>query len=284
MNPEKRSIGLWIRMLAVSLLMMVLFIGAAMVLSHFVGYFWAFSSIAILISAVQLWYGHRIALRTMDGEVVSKEEYPELHEKVEMLADEAGIPKPQVAVSSLGLPNAFAAGRSKETAIVCVTESLLYQLEDEELEAVLAHELTHIDNRDMVVMTVASTLGAIAFYAVRFGWSGGDKGNPHIWVAIVASLVVWIASFFATQALSRYREFAADAGAAELIDDPSAMQSALKSIDRTMARTANEDDMKQASEASAMMISAPKNGRKLTELVSSHPSTERRIEALEDLK
>jgi heat shock protein HtpX len=234
----------------------------------------------------QFFFSDRLALYSMGAEEVTEEEYPELHATVSRLSQQADLPKPTVAVADSRVPNAFAAGRSQKSATVCVTSELLRTLDRDELEGVIAHELAHVKNRDVMVMTIASFLSTVAFMIVRMGfWFGGGGRNRQgggIIVAIVASLVVWIVSFVLIRALSRYREFAADRGGALITGRPSALASALLKIDGRMDRVPQED-LREQSEMNAFFI-LPAKGNAITKLFSTHPSTEKRVDKLRELE
>ncbi len=247
----------------------------------------SFLTASLIIGAVvfgQFWYGPNLALRLSDARRVSPSEYPELHSRVNRLAHQAGMPAPDVAVSSSAAPNAFASGRSTDSAVVCVTEGLLDSLEGEELDAVLAHELAHVKNSDVLIMMVASTLSAIAFFIVRWGWlaDGGDNGNVYILGAILTSFFVWIASYFLIRVLSRYREYAADRGGVAITGRPMALASALATISDTVEETPDED-LRTSATMNAMNFYEIEADR-ISSWLKTHPDVENRIERLRDLE
>ncbi|WP_226011259.1 zinc metalloprotease HtpX [Halomicrobium salinisoli] len=238
-------------------------------------------------SLAQLFFSDKLALYSMGARKVDPDEYPELHRKIERLSQQADLPKPDVAVADSRVPNAFAAGRSQKSATVAVTTGIMNTLEEDELEGVLAHELAHVKNRDVMVMTIASFLSTIAFIVVRWGWlfGGGRQrggGGAPVIVAIVASLVVWIVSFLLIRALSRYREYAADRGGAVITGRPSALATALMKIDGRMDKVPKED-MRSQSEMNAFFIIPIKSGF-VGRVFSTHPPTEKRVERLRDLE
>jgi heat shock protein HtpX len=192
-----------------------------------------------------------------------------------------------VAVAETSVPNAFATGKSQRSAAVCVTSGLLEALDREQLEGVLAHELAHVKNRDVAVMTVASFLSTIAFLIVRWGWlfgGGRDRqgGHPSIVVAIAVSLAVWVISFLLVRALSRYREYAADRGGALITGKPGALASALLTIDGRMDRVPTEDLREQA-EMNAFFV-IPIDRGFVGRIARTHPPTEKRVERLRALE
>jgi heat shock protein HtpX len=246
--------------------------------------------IAALLFGVQLFTSDKIALFSMGAKEVSPQEAPELHAIVERLCVQANLPKPRVAIAETAMPNAFAVGRSPKSATVCATTGILNLLSPGELEAVLGHELTHVQNRDVVVMTVASFFASIAAFIVQMGfWFGGafddnDNNGPGFIVVILVSAVVYIVSWLLLQALSRYREFAADRGSALLTGRPSALISALLKISGTMDHVPKQDLRAASSELAAFYIFPPKAKQTVASLFSTHPPLEARIAALQRLE
>jgi heat shock protein HtpX len=238
-----------------------------------------------LFSLGQFFFSDKLALYSMGATEVSEEEYPRLHDTIARLSQQADLPKPTVAVADTRVPNAFATGRSQSASAVCVTTGLLGTLDDEELEGVLAHELAHVKNRDVAVMTIASFLSTIAFLVVRFGfWFGGgrNRNSGGVFVAIAVSLVVWIVSFVLIRTLSRYREYAADRGGAAITGRPSALASALLTISGEMDRVPTED-LRDTAEMNAFFI-IPIGKGFIGNLFRTHPSTEKRVERLRELE
>jgi len=236
----------------------------------------------------QFFFSDKIALYSMGASVVDEDDGPQarkLHAMVGRLSQQADLPKPKVAIADTRVPNAFATGRSQKSSAVCVTTGLMDTLDDDELEGVIAHELAHVKNRDVMVMTIASFLSSIAFLIVRWGWFfGGDdnRQNAPVIVAIIASLVVWIISYLLIRALSRYREYAADRGAAVITGRPSALASALLKISGRMDNVPKRD-MRDSSEMNAFFI-IPIKSDFIGRLFSTHPSTENRVERLRDME
>ncbi|MFO7834979.1 MAG: zinc metalloprotease HtpX [Halohasta sp.] len=235
-------------------------------------------------SFIQYFYSDKMALYSMGARTVEESEAPELHRTIERLSQQADLPKPQVAVADSQVPNAFATGRNQQNATVAVTNGLLRTLDQEELEGVLAHELAHIKNRDVMVMTIASFLSTLAFIVVRWGWLFGGNGRNQapVYVAILASLVVWVISFFLIRALSRYREYSADRGAASITGNPGALASALMSISGRMDKVP-QDDLREQAEMNAFFIIPIRSGF-IGKIASTHPPTEKRIEKLRELE
>ena len=237
---------------------------------------------------IQFFTSDKIALASMGAHVVSPEQAPDLHAMIERLCIQANLPKPRVAIAETAMPNAFAIGRSPRTATVCATTGILDLLSPGELEGVLAHELTHVQNRDVMVMTIASFFASIAAFIVQMGfWFGGaasgdDEDNGPSWLVVIAiSAVVYVISWMLLQALSRYREFAADRGSAIITGRPSALISALMKISGNMQQIPQQDLRTASGELAAFYIFPPKAKQTVASLFSTHPPLEARIAALQ---
>jgi heat shock protein HtpX len=245
--------------------------------------------VAVVLLLVQLFASDKIALASMGVKEVSPAEEPELHGIVERLCVQADLPKPRVCVMETPMPNAFAMGRSKKTTTVCATRGILDMLDSAELEGVMAHEITHVINRDVMVMTLAGFFASLASLILQFAFFfGGGYGRDEdeeqsIFVVIAVSALVYAISFFLLRALSRYREFAADRGSAVLTGRPSALASALIKISGTIEHQPKED-LRTAEGLSAFFIIPPKAKESLLNLFSDHPPLEQRLEALQRLE
>ena len=241
------------------------------------------------LAALNLFASDKLALAAMGARITTPQEAPQLHAMIERLCVQADLPKPRVAVVNTAMPNAFALGRSPKSATVAATTGIMEMLSPAELEGVLAHELTHVANRDVLVMTLASFFATIAAYIVQFGFffggghSSDDDDNPSVLVLFLVSMAVYVISFFLMQALSRYREFAADRGAALITGRPSALASALTKIATGMHRIPQRD-LRAQGELAAFYIFPPGAGKALGSIFSTHPPMEKRLAALQRLE
>jgi heat shock protein HtpX len=252
--------------------------------------------VALALLALQLFSSDKIAMGLMGVKEVSPAEEPELHGIIERLCVQADLPKPRVCVMESPMPNAFAMGRSQKSATVCATRGILQLLSPAELEGVMAHELTHVINRDVMVMTLASFFATVASMIVQFGFffgpflggGGGygrndEEGGDSVIVVIMVAMIVYAVSFVLLRALSRYREFAADRGSAVLTGRPSALASALLKISGTMERIPSRD-LRAAEGMSAFFIVPARAKQSLMNLFADHPPLEQRLAALERLE
>jgi heat shock protein HtpX len=244
--------------------------------------------VAVGLLLLQLFASDKIAMGTLGVKEVSPAEEPELHGIIDRLCVQADLPKPRVCVMETPMPNAFAMGRSRKTTTVCATRGILEMLNSSELEGVMAHELTHVINRDVMVMTLAGFFASLASlilqFAFFFGGGGRDEEEDQsIFLVIAVSALVYAISFFLLRALSRYREFAADRGSAVLTGRPSALASALIKISGTIERQPRQD-LRKAEGLSAFFIVPPKAKSSLLNLFADHPPLEQRLEALQRLE
>jgi heat shock protein HtpX len=238
----------------------------------------------------QYFFSDKLVLASAGARIIEPSQAPELYGTVQRLAQQADLPMPRVAIVDSPMPNAFATGRGPSHAVVAVTTGLLRTVTQPELEGVLAHEMTHIRNRDMVIMTMVGSFAAVASWIVQWGfWFGGgfgggdrrDNNNGFI-VVFLVSIVVALISHLLVMALSRYREYAADRGGALLTGAPEQLQSALIRINGTMSAIPNRD-LREAQPLSALFIAAPRK-ESVFELFSDHPSLEHRLARLQSLE
>jgi heat shock protein HtpX len=250
--------------------------------------------IAVLMAGFQYFFSDKLVLMATRARIVTPEQEPKLHATIERLSAAAGISKPKkVAIMETHVPNAFATGRNPKNAVVAVTTGIVNRLSDAELEAVLAHELTHVRNRDVTVITLASFFATVASMIVQnfmwmsmFGGHGSDRrdrGTGAVMLIFLVSLLVYIISFFLIRALSRYREYAADRGGALLTGQPETLASALLRISGRMGAIPQQD-LRRVEQMNAFFIVPALTGEAISELLSTHPPLEKRIARLERLQ
>ena len=229
----------------------------------------------------QLFLSDKIALASMGAKVVTPEQAPGLHAMIEKLCIQADLPKPRIAVADTPVPNAFAMGRSKKSAVVCATTGIMNTLTPTELEGVMAHELSHVKNRDVLIMTMASFFASLASMIAQFAFffGGSDDDTPAGLVVFLVSMLVYVISFFLMLALSRYREFSADRGAALITGRPSALASALQKISAQMQKTPQQD-LRAAESMNAFFIVPASVKGSIKTIFMTHPPMEKRIERL----
>jgi len=256
---------------------------------HYLGI--GYIPLAIIASAMILaqWYfSDKIVVWTSGAKIVSKDDYPKLHEIIERLASKNGIPKPKVAVVNTQVPNAFATGKSPKSSLVAVTSGILNLLDDDELEAVIGHELTHVRSRDILVLTLASVFSTVAWYLAQFGFFGGiqsrnrDSAGTTV-IVIVVAVVTWIVSFLIIRAISRYREYAADRGGAEMTGNPDKLADALLKISGKMNNIPTKE-IESVQKLNAFFIIPALSGNSIANLFSTHPPVEKRVAKLREMK
>ena len=257
-----------------------------------------FIPITIMVSAMLLaqWYfSDKMVLWFSGAKIVSREQFPQVHEIVEKLAQRSNLPKPKVAVVNTNMPNAFATGKSHKSSVVAVTTGLLDILDYDELEAVIGHELSHVKNRDVMVLTLASIFSVVASFLMRYamfgamfggGGYGGDRSRNNAGVAmlivVLVAVVTWIVSFIITRAISRYREYAADRGSAQVTGKPMELASALTKISGSMHKVPQQHAQRFQS-LNAFFIIPAFSSNSLVNLFSTHPPVEKRIQKLKEM-
>ncbi|MBN1529926.1 MAG: zinc metalloprotease HtpX [Thermoleophilaceae bacterium] len=282
-----RDTGLQVRMLVTLFLLGILYVA-------FIGVLAALGAGAVVmlvfvggLLAAQFFLSDKLGLAAMGAKEVSPEEAPGLHAMIERLCIQADLPKPKIAVADTDVPNAFAMGRSQKSATVCATTGIMKALSPSELEGVMAHELTHVKNRDVLIMTLASFFASVAAMILQFSFffGGGDDddGAPAALVIFLVSLLVYVISFFLMLALSRYREFAADRGAAIITGRPSALSAALVRISDQMKQVPQQD-LRQAENLNAFFIVPASVKGSIKTLFATHPPLEARIARLQQLE
>lgn len=281
-----RDTGLQFRMLTTMFLMGLLYVGFVAVLLAAGAGMITMVAVIGLMTLAQIFLSDKLALASMGAKEVSPAEAPGLHAMIERLCIQADLPKPKIAVAETDIPNAFAMGRSKKKAVVCATTGIIETLEPHELEGVMAHELAHVKNRDVMIMTIASFFASVASMITQFGFffGGGsdDDDGPGFLVILLVSFAVYIISFVLMMTLSRYREFTADRGAALITGRPSALASALMKISGKMERVPQQD--LRAAEMNAFFIIPVGVKAGIAGLFATHPPMEKRIAELEKLE
>jgi heat shock protein HtpX len=285
--------GLTARMFLTMFLLAIVYLIFIAVLAHFVSLLLVIP-IAVILLGLQYFYSDKLILLSIGAREVSEQEAPQLHQIVTRLAQTTGIPKPKVAIIDTPVPNALATGRDPNHALVAVTTGIMQQLNEPELEAVIAHELSHVIHRDMRVMAMASFFATVASFIVQMGMWGGlygggyggrdrrDSGNAFIFVFLV-SAAVWAVSFVLIRTLSRYREYAADRGSALITREPSNLASALMKISGTLQRIPDRD-LRQVEAANSLMLFPVAHKGSLSEIFSTHPSLEHRLARLQAME
>ena len=250
--------------------------------------------IASIMIILQWYFSDKIVLWSSRAKIVTREQFPKLHDIIERIVARNNLPKPKIAVINTNMPNAFATGKGPKSSVVAVTTGILDLLDIEELEGVLAHELTHIRNRDVLVLTLASVFSTVAWYLMQFGFYGGmgygygggsrDRNNGGgMILVIIGAMLTWIISFLIIRAISRYREFAADRGSAQLTGKPVKLANALMKISGTMKQVPTKD-LRRVEGLNAFFIVPAVTGSTIGNLFSTHPPLEKRIQKLMEME
>lgn len=284
----KADSGLNVRMVLSFVILGILYIIFLGIL-HYLGV--GYIPLAIIASAMILaqWYfSDKIVLWSSGATIVSKEQYPRLHEIVERLSADNGIPKPKVAIVNSTVPNAFATGKSPKSSLVAVTSGILDLLDDDELEAVIGHELSHVRSRDVLVLTLASVFSMVAWYLVQFGFFGGLQGRGRnssggTAIVILVALITWVVSFLIIRAISRYREYSADRSGAIMTGKPDKLASALLKISGKMGNIPTKE-LENVQKLNAFFIIPALSGSSIANLFSTHPPVEKRVQKLREMK
>jgi heat shock protein HtpX len=292
---QRRDNGLTIRMILSFAILGLLYAVFLTILNVYLGLgFVPITIIASLMILAQWYFSDKIVLWSSGAKVVTRDQFPELHDMVERIVARNNLPKPKIAVINTNMPNAFATGKGRKNSVVAVTTGLMDILDDpEELEGVIAHELTHIRNRDVLVLTLASVFSTVAWYLMQFGFYGGlyggmgygrdrNSGGTMI-IVIVVSILVWVISFLIIRAIARYREFSADRGAAQMTGKPVKLANALMKISGNMRRVPTKD-LRQVEGLNAFFIIPAISGSTIGNLFSTHPPVEKRVQKLMEME
>jgi heat shock protein HtpX len=294
---QKRDTGLTARMIVSFAVLTVLYIIFLSVLAYVGVSAIAIAVIAGIMILAQWYFSDKIVLWSTGAKIVSREQFPELHDLVERIVARNNLSKPRIAVINTRTPNSFATGKTPKSSIVAVTAGLMDELDAEELEGVIAHELAHIKNRDVLVLTLASIFSVMAWYLMRFGMYGamfgggggggygrrGNEGGAAMLLILLIAVITWIASFLIIRAISRYREYVADRDGALITGKPSKLASALLKISGTMKRIPTRD-LREIEGMNAFFIIPAVSGSSLTNLFSTHPPVAQRVKKLMEME
>ncbi|MDR2855502.1 MAG: zinc metalloprotease HtpX [Methanomicrobiales archaeon] len=282
----KRDWGLTTRIIITGLLLLLIYLAFMAVLWYFNVSIGLILLFVFVMAFAQYFFSDSIVLMSTKTKIVSETEAPELHQMIERICADAGVPKPRIGIMPSPMANAFATGRSPKRAVVAVTDTIMRVLNTNELEAVLAHEIAHVKNRDVLALTLASFIAMVASMIVHnilfISFTNRGEGSPPwILIAIVAG-AVWLISTILMLALSRYREYAADRGSAYITNDPMALVSALKKISGTVEAMPSKK-RQEVEGANAFYIIPAISGKSIMSLFATHPPLEKRIANLEKI-
>jgi heat shock protein HtpX len=293
---QKRETGLVARMILSFAILGLLYIIFLSVLAYLGLGFVPIAIVASLMILAQWYFSDKIVLWSSGAKLVTRDQFPELHDLVERIVARNNLPKPKIAVINTRMPNAFATGKGPKSSVVAVTTGLMDILDTLELESVIAHELTHIRNRDVLVLTLASLFSTVAWYLMQFGFYGGlysggmgyggNRSNNSagaMIIVIAVAMLTWVISFLVIRAISRYREFAADRGSAQMTGKPIKLANALMKISGTMKNIPTRD-LRQEEGLNAFFIVPALSGSTIGNLFSTHPPVQKRVEKLMEME
>ena len=291
---QRRDSGLTARIILSFAILSFLYLIFLSILAYVGLDFISITVIASIMIILQWYFSDKIVLWSSRAKIVTREQFPKLHDIIERIVARNNLPKPKIAVITTNMPNAFATGKGPKSSVVAVTTGILDLLDTEELEGVLAHELTHIRNRDVLVLTLASVFSTVAWYLMQFGFYGGmgygygggsrDRNNGSgMILVIIGAMLTWIISFLIIRAISRYREFAADRGSAQLTGKPVKLANALMKISGTMKQMPTKD-LRQVEGLNAFFIIPAISGSTIGNLFSTHPPVEKIIQKLMEME
>ena len=293
---QKRETGLVARMILSFAILGLLYIIFLSVLAYLGLGFVPIAIVASVMILAQWYFSDKIVLWSSGAKLVTRDQFPELHDMVERIVARNNLPKPKIAVIKAHMPNAFATGKGPKSSVVAVTTGLMEILDTLELESVIAHELTHIRNRDVLVLTLASLFSTVAWYLMQFGFYGGlysggmgyggNRSNNSagaMIIVIAVAMLTWVISFLVIRAISRYREFAADRGSAQMTGKPVKLANALMKISGTMKNIPTKD-LRQVEGLNAFFIVPALSGSTIGNLFSTHPPVQKRVEKLMEME
>lgn len=293
---QKRETGLVARMILSFAILGLLYIIFLSVLAYLGLGFVPIAIVASVMILAQWYFSDKIVLWSSGAKLVTRDQFPELHDLVERIVARNNLPKPKIAVIKAHMPNAFATGKGPKSSVVAVTTGLMEILDTLELESVIAHELTHIRNRDVLVLTLASLFSTVAWYLMQFGFYGGlysggmgyggNRSNNSagaMIIVIAVAMLTWVISFLVIRAISRYREFAADRGSAQMTGKPIKLANALMKISGTMKNIPTKD-LRQVEGLNAFFIVPALSGSTIGNLFSTHPPVQKRVEKLMEME
>ena len=293
---QRRDAGLTARIILSFFILALLYIGFLSALAYVGLDFVSITVIAAIMILAQWYFSDKIVLWSSGAKKVTREQFPELHDIIERVVARNNLPKPKIAVINTNMPNAFATGKGPRSSVVVVTTGLMDLLDTEELEGVLSHELTHIRNRDVLILTLASLFSTVAWYLMQFGFYGGmgygygygyrdrnNSGAGAMIIVLVVAMLTWVISFLIIRAISRYREFAADRGSAQMTGKPVKLANALMKISGNMRQIPTKD-LRQVEGLNAFFIIPALSGSTIGNLFSTHPPVEKRIQKLMEME